>query len=118
MRKPGQQVTGLREWRFRMWPGSLQGLASPKCPANIKREFQDAPGRVFEVLVEINSPELVGYLNHLRQLFSETHPDMPVLMRASRARGRPINVEMQHFEDLLVLIRDAPIGNPYRPDDE
>ena len=108
-------------------------LASPKCPATIKREFQSRAEEtidlaevvedamvgfrtVFEVMVSINAPELGTHIDRLRHLFAEVHPEMPVILRPpSKQQDGSLNIPMERFDDLLLLVTDAPFGTPYNP---
>jgi hypothetical protein len=113
-------------------------LDSPKCPATIKREFEQKPTEALRVtnivddamagfqkvlitLVGINQPELAEHTNLLRGVFSEVHPGLPVLIGPQRlpagARVQSIQIQMAGIDDLLALVRDAPVGNPYQPGD-
>jgi len=113
-------------------------LDSPKCPATIKREFEQRTTEALRVtnivddamagfqkvllaLVGINQPELAEHTNLLRDIFSEAHPGLPVLIGPQRvpaeASIQGIQIQMARIDDLLPLVRDAPVGDPYRPGD-
>jgi hypothetical protein len=113
-------------------------LDSPKCPATIKNDFNQKPTEILRVtdivddamagfqkvlliLVGINQPELAEHTNLLRSIFSEVHSGQPVLIGPQRppagVRVQGIQIKMARIDDLLPLVRDAPVGDPYRPGD-
>lgn len=77
--------------------------------------------KVLLTLVKINQPGPAEHTNLLRSIFSEVHPGQPVLIGSQRAAaGAPaqaIQIQMARIDDLLPLVRDAPLGDPYRPGD-
>lgn len=115
-------------------------LQSSKCPAKVKAEFNSDPTRtldvddiaadamagfheVFIAITKINYPESVDSVNLLRQIFSEAHPGLPILLRIKRplAGARVdggMQVQVERIDDLLKIVREAPFGNPFTPSGE
>ena len=114
-------------------------LESPKCPAKIKGEFQGRPTEVLSVvdvvddamagfqeilvtLFRVNYPEMLESVTLLRQIFGEAHPGVPVLLKMRRPpAGSRLSsgaqFDMHRIDDLLRVVQEAPIGNPYQPQD-
>lgn len=104
-------------------------LASPRCPATIKKEFESNPAveldlatiiddamaaitQVLIKLIEIYEPELQRHVTRLRPIFDES-ADMPLLLRAkppaAGSSPRGLNIEMIPLHDLQHLVRNFPV---------
>lgn len=107
-------------------------LASPKCPATIKKEFASHPAveldlstivddamaamtQVLIKLIAIYVPELKLHIMRLRSIFDEA-TDMPLLLRAkppdSGSAPAGLDVEMTPLHDLQHLVRNFPVERP------
>lgn len=107
-------------------------LASPKCPATIKKEFASHPAVELELativddamaamtqvlirLIEIYVPELKRHIMRLRPIFGES-AGMPLLLRAKApvagSSHRGLDMEMIPLHDLQHLVRDFPVQGP------
>jgi hypothetical protein len=105
-------------------------LDDPKCKGKMRAEFEGASDTTFElpalieeamqamngVLVEaINAwvPELNRCILRLRELFKETAPAAPVLLRPKRPLAgsivRGLDLQVQQLSDLANLVLNAPI---------
>lgn len=103
-------------------------LASPKCPATIKKEFAPNPGEILNLpeiiddamtaimpvlvkLIENYVPELKLHITRLRSVFSEAG-GTPLLLRAvppqAGSSSVGLNVEMTPLHDLHDLVLNFP----------
>jgi hypothetical protein len=120
------QVTRTITYRF---PAS-DLLASPKCPATIKKEFAPNPAeeldlpaiiddamaamaRVLIKLIELYVPELKLHIRALRPIFDEA-ADLPLLLRAkppgASTPAGGLDIEMTPLHDLQHLVRNFPMA--------
>lgn len=105
-----------------------------KCPGPIKREFASSPHAEFSVpeiideamraidgvlleMIKAWTPDINRRILYLRGLFSETEPDLPVLISAvrplagSRVTGG-INLRFRRLDDLAYVVRNSPVSLP------
>jgi hypothetical protein len=105
-------------------------LDSDKCPRTLREEFASTPDAIISApamaddamvgmqsvlltLAVINIPEFTRHVNRLRKLFSEVHPGVPVLLHPGDNPEVSVQIKMQRMDDLLMIVRDAPVGEPY-----
>jgi len=106
-------------------------LESSKSLAKIRAEFSQTPDAEFEVarivddameamnivlfeLAKVSAPEFSEHVRYLRDIFRETEPVPPLLLRITPPKtgqdSRGFNVEMKPLLDVAFVVEHAPIA--------